>query len=145
MLHTWRKPTYGDTKNKEKDLIPLKLAGFMVYFKRSIPTSDEIESLNQYCSTQNDTLWNLLIFSDQVTDKSSKQFIDNERNFKSLSFKSNPSSDIVNKKTNNMIPQSSFLIHLMLLILVQRVSLHVLHSMLKMYLSIALRIQDLMI
>jgi hypothetical protein len=35
-------------------LIPLELAGCMLHFKHHIPTSDEIESLKQYCLTQDE-------------------------------------------------------------------------------------------
>jgi hypothetical protein len=36
-------------------VIPLELAGCMIHFKHRLPTTEEINSLNQYCLTQGDT------------------------------------------------------------------------------------------
>jgi hypothetical protein len=49
-------------------VIPLELAGCMIRFKHRLPTTEEINSLKQYCLTQGDTPWNLSSFSDQVAD-----------------------------------------------------------------------------
>jgi hypothetical protein len=74
-------------------VIPLELAGCMNYFKHRLPTTEEINSLKQYCLTKCDTPWNLSSFSDQVTDKFYQQVIDNEQK-NSLNTKSDYSSDI---------------------------------------------------
>jgi hypothetical protein len=59
-------------------VIPLELAGLMIYFNHRLPTTEEINSLKQYCLTQGDTPWNPSLFSDQVADKFYQQVIDNE-------------------------------------------------------------------
>jgi hypothetical protein len=57
----------------------LELAGCIIHFKHRLPTTEEINSLKQYCLTQGDTPWNLSSFSDQVADKFYQQIIDNEQ------------------------------------------------------------------
>jgi hypothetical protein len=57
----------------------LELAGCMIHFKHRLPTTEEINSLKQYCLTQGDTPWNPSSFSDQATDKIYQQVIDNEK------------------------------------------------------------------
>jgi hypothetical protein len=74
-------------------VIPLELAGCMIHFKHRLPTTEEINSLKQYCLTQGDTSWNSSSFSDQVADKFHQQVIDNEQK-NSLNTKSDYSSDI---------------------------------------------------
>jgi hypothetical protein len=61
-------------------VIPLELAECMIHFKHRLPTTEEINSLKQYCLTQGDTPWDPSSFSDQVADKVYQQVIDNERN-----------------------------------------------------------------
>jgi hypothetical protein len=50
-------------------VITLELAGCMINFKHRLPTTEEINSLKQYCLTQGDTPWNPSSFSDQVADR----------------------------------------------------------------------------
>jgi hypothetical protein len=50
-------------------LISLDLAGCMIYFKHRLPTTEEINSIKQYCLKQGDTPWNPSSFSDQVAGK----------------------------------------------------------------------------
>jgi hypothetical protein len=50
-------------------VVPLELAGCMIYFKHRLPTTEEINSLKQYCLKQVDTPWNPSSFSDQVANK----------------------------------------------------------------------------
>jgi hypothetical protein len=73
--------------------VPLELAGCMIHFKHRLPTTEEINSLKQYCLTQGDTPWNPSSFSDQVEDKFYQQGIHNEQK-NSLNTKSDYSSDI---------------------------------------------------
>jgi hypothetical protein len=73
-------------------VIPLELAECMIHFKHRLPTTDEINSLKQYCLTQGDTAWNPSSFSDQVADKFYQQVIDNEQK-NSLNTKSDNSYD----------------------------------------------------
>jgi hypothetical protein len=73
-------------------VVPLEFAGCMIYFKHRLPTTEEINSLKQYCLTQ-DTPWNPSSFSDQVADKFYQQVIDDEQK-NSLNTKSDYSSDI---------------------------------------------------
>jgi hypothetical protein len=40
-------------------LISLELVGCMIHFKYRLPTTEEVNSLKQYCLTQSDTPWNL--------------------------------------------------------------------------------------
>jgi hypothetical protein len=74
-------------------LVPLEPAGCMIDFKHRLPTTEEINSLKQYCLMQGDTPWNPSSFSDQVADKLYQQVIDNEQK-NSLNTKSDNSSDI---------------------------------------------------
>jgi hypothetical protein len=73
-------------------VIPLELAGCMIDFKHRLPTTEEINSLKQYCLTQGDTPWNPSSFSDQVADNFYQQVIDNEQK-NSLNSKSDHSYD----------------------------------------------------
>jgi hypothetical protein len=50
-------------------VIPIELAGCMIHFKHRLPTTEEINSLKQYCLTQRDSPCNLSSFSDQVADR----------------------------------------------------------------------------
>jgi hypothetical protein len=60
-----------------------------------LPTTEEINSLKQYCLTQGDTPWNPSSFYDQVADKFYEQIIDNEqKNSLNIIPKSDHSSDI---------------------------------------------------
>jgi hypothetical protein len=74
-------------------VLPLEFAGCMIHFKHQLPTTEEINSLKQYCLTQGDTPWNPSSFSDQVADKSYQQIIDNEQK-NCLNTKSDHSPDI---------------------------------------------------
>jgi hypothetical protein len=74
-------------------VVPLELAGCMIHFKHRLPTTEEINSLKQYCLKQGDTPCNSSSFSDQFAEKLSQQVIDNEQN-NSLNTKSDHSSDI---------------------------------------------------
>jgi hypothetical protein len=58
-------------------VLSLELAGFMIHLKHRLPTTEEINSLKQYCLTQGDTPWNPSSFSDQVADMFHQQVIDN--------------------------------------------------------------------
>jgi hypothetical protein len=60
-------------------VVTLELRGFMIHFKHRLPTTEEINSLKQYCLTQGDTPWNPSSVSDQVADKFYQQVIDNEQ------------------------------------------------------------------
>jgi hypothetical protein len=55
--------------------VPLELAGCMIHFKHRLPSTEEINSLKQYCLTQGDTPWNPSSFSDQDTHKFYQQVI----------------------------------------------------------------------
>jgi hypothetical protein len=88
----------GTQKMKIQDVfssfvVPLELAGCMIPFKHRLPTTEEINALNQYCLTQGDTPWNPSSFSDQLADKFCQQVIDNELK-NSLNTKSDHYSDI---------------------------------------------------
>jgi hypothetical protein len=74
-------------------VVPLELAGCMIYFKQRLPNTEEINSLKQYCLTQADTPWNPSSFSDQVADRFYQQVMNNEQ-INSVSAKSDNSSDI---------------------------------------------------
>jgi hypothetical protein len=39
-------------------VVPLELVGCMIHIKHKLPTTEEINSLKQYCLTQGDTPWN---------------------------------------------------------------------------------------
>ena len=58
--------------------IPLDLVGCMVHFMYRLPITQEITSLEKYCFTQGDALWNPSSFSDQIADKFYRQVIDTE-------------------------------------------------------------------
>jgi hypothetical protein len=88
-------------------VIPLKLAGCMIHFKHRLPSTEEINSLKQYCLTQGDTPWNPSSFSDQVADKFYQQVIDNERK-NILNTKSDNSSDIKVDLVEQDIPRLSY-------------------------------------
>jgi hypothetical protein len=60
-------------------VVPLELAGCMIHFKHRLPTTEEINSLKQYCLTQGDTPWNPSSFFDQVADMIYQHVIDNEQ------------------------------------------------------------------
>ena len=64
----------------------------MVHFKHRIPTSEKVESLKQYCLTQDETPWNASSFSDQVADKFYQKNIAHEKYNANLNSKLNPSS-----------------------------------------------------
>jgi hypothetical protein len=87
--------------------IPLELAGCMTHFKHRLPTTEEINSLEQYCLTKGDTQWNPSSFSDQVVDKFYQQVIDNEQK-NSLNKKSDHSSDIKVDLVEQDIPKLSY-------------------------------------
>jgi hypothetical protein len=87
--------------------VPLELVGCMIYFKHRLPTTEEINSLKQYCLTQGDTPWNPSSFSDQVADKFYQQLIDNEQK-NSLNTKSDDSSDINVDLVEQDIPKLSY-------------------------------------
>jgi hypothetical protein len=84
----------------------------MIHFKHRLPTTEEINSLKQYCLTQGDTPWNLSSFSDQVADKFHQQVIDNEQK-NSLNNKSDNSSNIKVDLVEQDIPNFHTLIRLM--------------------------------
>jgi hypothetical protein len=88
-------------------VIPLELAGCMIHFKHRLPTTEEINSLKQYCLTQGDTPWNPSSFSDQVADRFHQQVIDNEQK-NSLNTKSDHSSDIKVDLVEQDIPKLSY-------------------------------------
>jgi hypothetical protein len=50
-------------------VVYLDTAGCMIHIKYRLPTTEEINSLKQYCLIQGDTPWNPSSFSDQVADK----------------------------------------------------------------------------
>jgi hypothetical protein len=79
----------------------------MIHFKHRLPTTEEINSLKQYCLTQGDTPWNPSSFSDQVADKFYQQVIDNEQK-NSLNTKSDYSSDIKVDLMEQDIPKLSY-------------------------------------
>jgi hypothetical protein len=45
-------------------VVPLELAGCMLHFIHRLSTTEEINSLKQYCLTQGDTPWNPSSFSE---------------------------------------------------------------------------------
>jgi hypothetical protein len=90
-------------------VIPLELAGCMIHFKHRLPTTEEINSLNQYFLTQGDTPWNPSSFSDQVADMFYQQDIHNEQKNKNiLNTKANYSSDIKVELVEQDIPKLSY-------------------------------------
>jgi hypothetical protein len=88
-------------------VVSLELAGCMIHFKHRLPTTEEINSLKQYCLTQGDTQWNPSSFSDQVADKFHQQVIDNEQQ-NSLNNKSDHSSDVKVDLVEQDIPKLSY-------------------------------------
>jgi hypothetical protein len=87
-------------------VIPLEPAGCMIHFKHRLPTTEEINSLKQYCLTQGDTPWNPSSFSDQVSDKFYQQVIDDEQK-NSLNTKSDNSSNVKVDLVEQGIPNLS--------------------------------------
>jgi hypothetical protein len=79
----------------------------MIDFNCRLPTTEEINSLKQYCLTQGDTPWNPSSFSNQVAEKFYQQVIDNEQK-KSLNTKSGHSSDINVYLVEQGIPKLSY-------------------------------------
>jgi hypothetical protein len=90
-------------------VVPLECAGCVIHFKHRLPTTEEINSLKQYCFTQGDTPWNPPSFSDQVADTFYQQVIDNEQK-NSLNTKSDNSSDIDVDLVEQGIPKLSYLL-----------------------------------
>jgi hypothetical protein len=88
-------------------VIPLELAGCIIHFKQRLSTTEEINSLKQYCLTQGDTPWIPSSFSDQVADKCYQYVIDNEPK-NSLNTKSDNSSDIKVDIFEQDIPKLSY-------------------------------------
>jgi hypothetical protein len=91
----------------------------MIHFKHRLSTTEDINSLKQYCLTQGDTLWNPSSFSDQVAVKFYQQVIDNEQK-NSLNTKSDHSSDIKDDIVEKTFLSCHTLIHLMLMIQISR-------------------------
>jgi hypothetical protein len=52
-------------------VVPLELAGCMLHFINRLPTTEEINSLKQYCLTQGDISWNPSSFSETSVIKRS--------------------------------------------------------------------------
>jgi hypothetical protein len=88
-------------------VIPLEFAGCMIHFKQQLPTTEEINSLKQYCLTKGDTPWNPSSFFDQVADTFYQKIIDNEQK-NSLNTKSDNSSDIKVDLVEKVIPKLSY-------------------------------------
>jgi hypothetical protein len=88
-------------------VVSLELAGCKIYFEHRLPTTEEINSLKQYCLTKDDTPWNPSSFSDQVADKFCQQVIDKEQK-NSLNTKSDYSSDIKVDLVEQDIPKLSY-------------------------------------
>jgi hypothetical protein len=78
----------------------------MIHFKQRLSTTEEINSLKQYCLTQGDTPWNPSSFSDQAAGKFYQQVIDNEQK-NSLNTKSDYSCDIKVDLVEQDIPKLS--------------------------------------
>jgi hypothetical protein len=51
----------------------------MIHFELRLPTTEEINSLKQYCLTKGDTPWNPSSFSDQDADMFYQQVIDTKK------------------------------------------------------------------
>jgi hypothetical protein len=88
-------------------VVPLEIAGCMIHFRHRLPTTEEINSLKQYCLTQGDTPWNPSSFSDKVADKFYQQVVDNEQK-NSLNNNSDYSSDIKDYLVEQDIPKVSY-------------------------------------
>jgi hypothetical protein len=59
---------YGGTQKmvmKYDDVLvtTLEFAGFIIYFKQQLPTTEEVNLFYPYCLKQGDTLWNPSLFS----------------------------------------------------------------------------------
>jgi hypothetical protein len=83
----------------------------MIHFKHRLQTTEEVNSLKQYCLTQNDIPWTPSSFSDQVADKFYQQVIDNEQ-------KSSMHTSLILLLIlwlNQKFPSCHTLIHLMLM------------------------------
>jgi hypothetical protein len=104
---------YGGTQIMEiQDIdsslvVPLELAGCMIHFKHRLPTTEEVNSLKQYCLKQGDTPWNPSSFSDQVADKCCQKVLDNEQK-NSLNTDSDYSSDNNDDLVEQDIPKLSY-------------------------------------
>jgi hypothetical protein len=113
MKFKFRIHAYGETQKMviqdvgSSYVVLLELAGCMIHFKHRLPTTEEINSLKQYCLTQGDTPWNPSSFSDQVADRFYQQVIDNEQKI-SLNTKSDYSSDIKVDLVEQDIPKLSY-------------------------------------
>ena len=94
--------------DSESLTVPLELAGCMVQFKHRIRTSEEVESLKQYCLTQGETPWNPSSFSDQVADKFYQQVIAHEKHDANVNSKHNPSSQSDSETVRKDPPQLTF-------------------------------------
>jgi hypothetical protein len=94
--------------NVDQLLIPLDLSGCMIHFKHQLPTTEEVNSLKQYCLTQGNTPWNPSSFSDKVADKFNQHVIHNEQK-KTLNTISDHSSDIKFDIVEQDIPKFSYL------------------------------------
>jgi hypothetical protein len=79
----------------------------MIHFKHRLSTTEEINSLKQYCLTQGDIPCNPSSFSGQVADKLYQQVIDNEQK-NSLNTKSDYSSNIKVDLVEQDIPKLSY-------------------------------------
>jgi len=71
-------------------------------------TSDKCESLKRYSLYQDDIPWNPSAFSDQVTDKSYQQVLNNEQVSTSVNSKPDLSPDTAKMSAKNLIPYLSF-------------------------------------
>jgi hypothetical protein len=88
-------------------VVPLELADCMIHLKHQLPTTEEVNSLKQYCLTQGDTPWNPSSFSDQVANKFYQHVIDDEQH-NSLNTESDNSSDIKIDLVEQDIPKLSY-------------------------------------
>jgi hypothetical protein len=88
-------------------VIPLELAGYIIHFKHRLPTTEEGNSLKQYCLTQGDTPCNPSSFHDQVADMFYQQVINDEQN-SGLNTKSDHSSDIKVELVEQDTPKLSY-------------------------------------
>jgi hypothetical protein len=93
--------------DSDEFVMTLGLKGFMVHFKQRSTTTEEVNSLKQYCLTQGDTPWNPSSFSDQFADKLYQQVINNEQK-NNLNTKSDYSSDIKVHLVEQDIPKLSY-------------------------------------
>jgi hypothetical protein len=93
-------------------VVPLELTGCMIHFKHRLSTTEEINSLKQYCWTYGDIPWNPLSFSDQVADQFYQQVIEYEQK-NSLNTKFDHSYNIKVELVEQYIQSCHTLIHLM--------------------------------